>query len=106
MADLGDTDLEAFRAEVRAWLAKSYPPELRDPAVKTNPEAIWGGRAFAGSEDPQIVWMRRCAERGFTAPTWPKDYGGGGLSPAQGRVMEQEMARGGFRTPLASNPSA
>ena len=30
------------------------------------------GRAFAGSDDPQIVWMKRAAARGWTAPTWPK----------------------------------
>src|SRR5690606_16446270 len=65
-------------------------------------EAIWGGRAFAGSDDPQIVWMLRVAERRWTAPTWPVEYGGGGLSPAQARIVEQELAAGGYRTPLAS----
>jgi alkylation response protein AidB-like acyl-CoA dehydrogenase len=102
MADFGATDLDAFRTEVRAWLEANYPAELRDPNAKTDPEAVWGGRAFVGSSDPQSIWMRRAAERGLTAPTWPKDYGGGGLTPAQARVVDQEIAKGRYRPPLLS----
>ncbi|MDB5465806.1 MAG: acyl-CoA dehydrogenase [Phenylobacterium sp.] len=102
MADFGGADTDAFRAEVRAWLEANYPAELRDPNAKTDPEAVWGGRAFEGSQDPQIVWMRRVAEQGWTAPAWPKDYGGGGLAPQQARVLEQELAAGRYRAPLAS----
>jgi alkylation response protein AidB-like acyl-CoA dehydrogenase len=102
MADFGADQLEAFRGEVSEWLAANYPPALRDPKVETDPEAMWGGRAFAGSDDPQIIWMRRMAEKGWTAPTWPEAYGGGGLSAAQARVLERESSRGGYRTPLAS----
>jgi alkylation response protein AidB-like acyl-CoA dehydrogenase len=102
MADFGAGDLDAFRAEVKAWLEANYPAELRDPKVKSDPEAMWGGRAFAGSADPQIVWMGKMAEKGWTAPTWPTEYGGGGLSPQQARALEQELAAGRYRAPLAS----
>jgi alkylation response protein AidB-like acyl-CoA dehydrogenase len=102
MADFGAADLDTFRTEVRAWLEAEYPAELRKPDAKTDPEAVWGGRAFAGSDDPQSVWMRRVAEQGWTAPTWPKEYGGAGLSPAQARVVDQEIARGRYRPPLLS----
>jgi alkylation response protein AidB-like acyl-CoA dehydrogenase len=101
MADFGGENPEAFRSDVRGWLEANYPAELRSADVRTDPEAIWGGRAFLGSEDPQIVWMRRVAEKGWTAPTWPAAYGGGGLSPDQGRILEQELARGRYRTPLS-----
>src|SRR5580693_3079935 len=102
MADFGADKLDAFAVEVSDWLKAEYPAELRDPTVKSDPEAMWGGRAFAGSDDPQIVWMRRMAEKGWTAPTWPADYGGGGLSAAEARVLEREISKGGYRTPLAS----
>ncbi|WP_312163760.1 acyl-CoA dehydrogenase family protein [Phenylobacterium sp.] len=102
MADFGGGDLDAFRGEVKAWLEANYPAELRDPKAKTDPEAVWGGRAFAGSSDPQIVWMQRMAAQGWTAPTWPKAYGGGGLSPQQARVLDQELNAGRYRAPLAS----
>ncbi|MCA3710720.1 MAG: acyl-CoA dehydrogenase family protein [Phenylobacterium sp.] len=102
MADFGGESLEAFRREVRGWLEANYPEELRRGDARTDPEAIWGGRPFIGSQDPQIVWMRRVAEKGWTAPTWPVAYGGGGLSPDQARVIEQELARGRYRPPLSS----
>jgi alkylation response protein AidB-like acyl-CoA dehydrogenase len=102
MADFGGTDLDTFRTDLRTWLAESYPAALRESKSSSDPEAQWGGRAFLGSDDPQIVWMRRMAERGLTAPTWPKAYGGGGLSPEQARVLDQELAAGGYRAPLAS----
>jgi len=102
MADFGGTDLDAFRTETRAWLAANYPAELRDPKTRTDPEAPWGGRPFAGSDDPQIVWMGRLAARGWTAPTWPAAYGGAGLSADQARVLNEELAAGGYRSPLAS----
>jgi len=102
MADFGATDLDAFRAEVRSWLEANYPAELRDPDAKSDPEAVWGGRAFEGSKDPQAVWMRRVAEKGWTAPAWPTEYGGGGLNAQQARVVEQELARGRYRPPLLS----
>lgn len=102
MADFGGGDLDAFRGEVKTWLEANYPAELRDPKAKTDPEAVWGGRAFEGSSDPQIVWLNRMAEKGWTAPTWPAAYGGGGLSRDQARVLEQELAAGRYRQPLAS----
>jgi alkylation response protein AidB-like acyl-CoA dehydrogenase len=102
MADFGGADLDAFRTEVRAWLEANYPAELRDPKAQTNPEAVWGGSAFEGSDDPQAVWMRRVAEQGWTAPAWPKEFGGGGLDAGQARVVEQELAAGRYRPPLLS----
>ncbi len=102
MADFGGGDLDAFRTEIRGWLEANYPAALRDPNAEVDPEAMWGGRAFAGSNDPQIQWMRAAAAKGLTAPTWPKEYGGGGLTPAQARVFEQELSAGKYRQPLAS----
>ena len=98
-------DLETFRAEVDAWLEANYPAELRDPATHTDPEAVWGGRAFADDKaDPQIAWMRAMAAKGWTAPTWPKAYGGGGLSKADqaAGASNEALGDGGYRAPLAS----
>ncbi len=103
MADFGGGDLEAFRAETRAWLEANYPAALRNPNAKVDPEAMWGGRPFANNQtDPQIAWMRKVAEKGWTAPSWPKAYGGGGLSKDEARIVEQEVAGGHYRAPLAS----
>ena len=102
MADFGADNLEAFRTEVRAWLEANYPAELRDPKTPVDEEAVWGGRRYVNSKDPLRVWQARMGEKGWTTPAWPKDYGGGGLSAAEARVLQQELNKGGYHTPLAS----
>lgn len=91
-------DLEAFRKEIGAWLEAHAPAELRglnDPKY-----AYWGGRKPELPHPKSKVWCEIAAERGLTAPTWPKEYGGGGLDPAQARVFSQELARLGLPPPL------
>jgi alkylation response protein AidB-like acyl-CoA dehydrogenase len=102
MADFGADNLEAFRAEARTWLEANYPAELRDPKTQIDPEAVWGGRRYDGATDPLTVWKDRMGAKGWTTPTWPKEYGGGGLSAAEARVLQQELHKGGYTTPLAS----
>src|SRR5262249_20570467 len=40
--------------------------------------------------------------RGWTAPEWPAEYGGGGLSREEGKVLREEMRRINARSPLDS----
>jgi acyl-CoA dehydrogenase len=95
------SDLERFRAEARAWLEENCPPEMRTPA-RSDEDTCWGGRNFQFQSDAQKQWMERAAAKGWTVPDWPKDYGGGGLSPAETKVLRQEMAKLGCRPPLSS----
>ena len=94
-------ELAAFRAETRAWLEANCPPEMRTP-MKSEDDMPWGGRNFRFKSDAQRVWMQRMAERGWTVPTWPAEYGGGGLSGAQAKVLQQEMRALNCRVPLSS----
>jgi alkylation response protein AidB-like acyl-CoA dehydrogenase len=48
----------------------------------------------------QLLWRQRVGEKGWGTPTWPKAYGGGGLEPAQGRIVQQEFARAGAYNPI------
>ena len=86
-----------FRAEVRAWLNAHCPPEMRTPIVPE--EMVWGGSAVAFVSEPQRLWFERMRDRGWFAPDWPRDLGGGGLSRAQARVLDEEMKRLGCRQP-------
>jgi NAD(P)-dependent dehydrogenase (short-subunit alcohol dehydrogenase family) len=43
-------------------------------------DICWGGKRFRFQNDAQRQWLQRMGERGWTVPTWPRDYGGGGLS--------------------------
>ena len=96
-----DDTLAGFRAETRAWLEANCPPEMRQP-VATEDDICWGGRNAQFSSDAQRLWLQRMAARGWTVPAWPRDYGGGGLSPEQAKVLAQEMRALGCRPPLSS----
>ena len=95
------TDLDSFRSETCAWLEANCPPEMRKP-IRSEKDYCWGGRNWTFQSDAQRQWLEAMAERGWTVPDWPKDYGGGGLTPDETRVLKQEMARIGARTPLVS----
>jgi alkylation response protein AidB-like acyl-CoA dehydrogenase len=90
-------DADAFRTEAREWLEANFPADLR----KEDPDAAMmaamsGGQPSAASK----LWRERVGEKGWGVPTWPKAYGGGGLSPAEARVLQQEMNRIGARNPI------
>ena len=95
-----DADLDAFRTETRDWLEANCPPSMRGPMSEA--ETPWGGRRAVWTNPDSKVWLDRMAERGWTAPTWPTQYGGGGLSSAQARVLASEMAKIKARPPLFS----
>ena len=84
--------LEDFRAETRAWLEAHCPAEMRQP-LRGEQDYCWGGRHASFQSDAQRLWLQRMGERGWTVPTWPREYGGGGLSPDEAQVLQQEMRR-------------
>ncbi len=94
-------DLDTFRSETRAWLEANCPSEMRQP-MRDESDACWGGRNPVFKNDAQKAWMETMAARGWTVPDWPEEYGGGGLSPAETKILRQEMARIGARNPLMS----
>jgi alkylation response protein AidB-like acyl-CoA dehydrogenase len=76
----------AFRREVREFVARELPAELRQPD-----EAVLG---VGTGEDPRdMLWLKKLATRGWVAPAWPKEYGGAGLSVMQQFVYNEELAR-------------
>lgn len=84
--------LEGFRREVRAWLDEAFPSELAGRA----PQA---GEAESASEAFRR-WRTALCQKGWATPTWPAVYGGGGLTPAQARVLREEMRRVGAWNPI------
>ena len=90
--------LEEFRQEARTWLDENCPPGMRLPQDGVDGPA-WGSPEFAEAAD---LWRGRMAEKGWTCPTWPVDFGGGGLDPDQTKVLRQEMNRIGTSNPVMS----
>ncbi|MDQ2879643.1 MAG: acyl-CoA dehydrogenase family protein [Pseudomonadota bacterium] len=100
MATAADLDrpadtLDAFRDEARAWLAAHFPPALKgkDNAMS----AVDGPTALSPDEE---AWKKAMGDKGWGVPAWPADYGGGGLSKAEARVLQQEMDRIGAWNPI------
>ncbi|MEO0437989.1 MAG: acyl-CoA dehydrogenase family protein [Pseudomonadota bacterium] len=95
------TELESFRNETREWLEAHCPESMRTP-VSGFEDIYTGGRKPEVAHADQPLWCERMAERGWTVPHWPKEYGGGGLDNAQVKVLNEEMGRIGARRPLDS----
>jgi alkylation response protein AidB-like acyl-CoA dehydrogenase len=95
------TDLERFRRETRAWLEANCPPAMRTPP-RTEADICWGGKRFTFQSEAQRQWLQRMADRGWTVPTWPREYGGGGLPHAEAAILREEMAQLRCRPPLQS----
>lgn len=95
------SELEAFRAEIRAWIEANCPEEMRKP-VQGEDDICWGGRNFVFKSAAQKAWMEVCAAKGYTVPDWPKPYGGAGMSPQEAKIWREELARAGARPPLSS----
>ena len=90
--------MSAFREELRGWLEDSCPASMRTPMVAD--EFPSGGRHVTFKNPDTRLWMQRMAERGFTVPSWPKPYGGAGLSAEENQILQQEMREIGARPAL------
>ncbi|MBK6615403.1 acyl-CoA dehydrogenase family protein [Ottowia sp.] len=73
---------EAFRAEVRAFLAEKYPKRLADKVRQ--------GKRLTKAD--QEEWHAILNARGWLANHWPKEYGGTGWTPGQSFIFDTECA--------------
>ena len=96
------TDQNIFAESCRVWLEENCPQEMRDANEGGSSERCWGGRHWEFASDAQKLWMDRMVAKGWTVPTWPKAYGGAGLSRAEENILKKEMSRIGARSPLDS----
>lgn len=97
MSEAKTTDakaLSAFRKDVASWLKKNCPKGARGPGQ------IASGSTKIPLEKDVALWLERMAERGWTVPTWPKEYGGAGLSADEAKVLYAEMGKINARSPL------
>jgi acyl-CoA dehydrogenase len=85
-----DTPEEAaFRAKVRAWLDANAPKHL-EPELR---RGFGSGLLAIESEDPDAAckaWQKKKAAAGYACLHWPKEYGGGGFSPIERVIWQQE----------------
>jgi alkylation response protein AidB-like acyl-CoA dehydrogenase len=80
---------DAFRADLRTWLAANQPP----------------AKPTSGGEDAEYAWRRvwqhQMYEGGWAAPAWPAEFGGRGASLTESAIYFEEL--GAARVPLPAN---
>ncbi|MEM7017116.1 MAG: acyl-CoA dehydrogenase family protein [Pseudomonadota bacterium] len=90
------SELQEFQQDTGAWLEENCPPSMRTPGDP------FGGGTKQPPENADVMrWLERMAEKGWTAPTWPREFGGGGLSKQENLILNGEMRRIGARAPLS-----
>ena len=94
----GSVSLSTFRAETREWLASNCPESMRGSAAED--EIVGGGKRQTYANPEAKLWLDRMAAKGWTAPTWPQEYGGAGLSKAEAAILRDEMAMINARAPI------
>ena len=92
--------LNEFREDTRAWLEQNCPDSMRTAMVQE--EIVWGGRNASFANPDSELWLKRMAEKGWTCPTWPSEYGGGGLDKQQAIVLSEELTLINARPALTS----
>jgi alkylation response protein AidB-like acyl-CoA dehydrogenase len=85
--DFADTPEEAaFRCEVREFIERNLPPDMR-----LRDEFALG---YGLGEDPrEMEWLKKLSTRGWVAPSWPEEYGGAGMSAIEQHIFREEIAR-------------
>ena len=77
---IADEELEAFRSEVRRFIADTLPPDMaKRTLVGTHP-----------NKDDVLFWTRKLQSRGWSVPNWPVEFGGPGWTVAQRHVFDEE----------------
>lgn len=88
------TELDQFREEASSWIAANFPASIKGAAMGLSGDADESARADFD------LWRSRLAEKGWGAPTWPKEYGGAGLTHPEAKVISQEMGKQGAFNPI------
>jgi alkylation response protein AidB-like acyl-CoA dehydrogenase len=76
---------EAFRQEVRSWLADNLPSDIREKVV-----------GYQGlSKDDYLRWHKILAAKGWSVPHWPVETGGTGWDITQRYIYDEEFGLAG-----------
>ncbi|MSQ40630.1 MAG: hypothetical protein EXR55_03015 [Dehalococcoidia bacterium] len=85
IVDTETRDQKQFRQEVRDWLEKNVPEDRKQPVDSRDLD----------SDDYQwvLAFRRALGKKGWLYPTFPKEYGGGGLTGDHESIIEEEITR-------------
>mgnify|MGYP003638537632 FL=1 len=87
---------DEFETGVREWVADNLPDALVGARIDMY-GVVTGDPAV---KDAFELWRQRLAAQGWGAPTWPREYGGAGLTDAQAKIVNRAIARAGSMNPI------
>jgi alkylation response protein AidB-like acyl-CoA dehydrogenase len=90
-----EPDLSQFRSMVREWVEANLPQAIRYKGYPPDRSACHLAEDYAN-------WKAAVVEKGWGVPDWPCNYGGGGLSPIEAKIIFEEMQNAGGFNPLIS----
>jgi alkylation response protein AidB-like acyl-CoA dehydrogenase len=90
-----NTELDAFRAEVRAFCGSDMPAEVRRKQAR--------GQHL--ERDEYDAWLKRLGSRGWLTGKWPKEHGGLGWQPEQFLAFQEELGRAGAPPLISFGPT-
>src|ERR1700749_2324500 len=82
---------EAFRQDVRAFIAEAKPKL---------PKGLGAPEAADRTKEDYLAWHKLLYKKGWVAPLWPKQYGGTGWNVTQRYIFNEETAGAGMPTTL------
>jgi alkylation response protein AidB-like acyl-CoA dehydrogenase len=86
-----------FEISVRDWVARNLPEALVGVRID-----MYGVVSEEQSvRDAFELWRARLAAQGWGAPTWPREYGGAGLTDAEAKVISRAIAKAGSMNPIS-----
>ena len=110
--DWSDTrEQEQFRMQVRDFIGERLPELYRERSTRGKGPGLhnvdWQFDLMLGEPEVKaaaLEWAEALAERGWSAPHWPPEYGGAGLTSMEQFIFKQELARAG--APVVGGPGA
>ena len=91
-----NAEIEQFQAEARAWLDDHFPASLKGRGA----ELLSGEFVDPSAGEDFKRWCQHLGDKGWGTPTWPTEYGGGGLTQRQAGVLQKEMSRARAFNPI------
>ena len=103
--DWDDTqDQATFRSEVRTLIEEKVPARYRAMAQRNHREMGYPWAQDRASGEPEReqsarAWFEAISDKGWIAPHWPKEYGGGGFTPMEQYIYNAELATANVPAP-------
>jgi alkylation response protein AidB-like acyl-CoA dehydrogenase len=93
-------ELGQFRVMVREWVEANFPASLRDPREQAR---FFQSMPLYPNGPDWELWKARLIAKRWTAPSWPREFGGGGCDPASSGSIALALVEAGAFNPVAGN---